>query len=383
MRLIFWMSAALAGYVYAGYPLVLALIARWRRQTGRDERHQPTVSLVIAAHDEEDVLREKLDNSLALDYPRERLQIVVASDGSNDATNAIAAEYAGRDVVLRDIRPRGGKTRALNLAIPSTTGEILILSDANTMYRADAVRRLVRHFADPAVGAVSGDVRVVDSAGAYAASEGLYYRYERSLQRLESRLGSIIGADGGMYALRRSAYAPIPNSVVVDDFVISMNVACGGLRVIYDADAVAIERGTSTSGEEFSRKVRIVAGGFQALLSGQGVPSPKDPWLLWSYVSHKLLRWLMPLVLIAVFTSAAMLMRDHAIYLAAFAAQSVFYAAALLRWADVPAMTRVPGAAVPYYFCLVNAAALAGLWRATTRTQAATWQRTTRLERRS
>ena len=381
MRLMFWFSAAVIGYVYAGYPLALLLASRWRARTQRYEGHRPTVSLVIAAHNEEAVLREKLDNSLALDYPPDRLQIVVASDGSDDRTNAIAAEYEDRGIVLHDIRPRGGKTRALNLTIPRTTGEILILSDANAMYRADAVRHLVRHFADRTVGAVSGDVRVVDSADTYASSEGLYYRYERYLQQLESRLGSIIGADGGMYALRRSAYSAVPNSIVVDDFVISMNVACAGLRVIYDAEAVAIEHGTGTSREEFGRKVRIVAGGFQALLSGHGVPGPRDPWLLWSYVSHKVMRWLMPLVLIAVFASAAALAREDGIYLAAFIAQAGFYALAACRWANVPGIKRVPGCAVPYYFCLVNGAALAGLWRATMRTQSATWQRTTRLER--
>ncbi len=383
MRVIFFVSAALVVYVYAGYPLLLAAVSRRRTRTRRDEDHRPTVSLVIAAHDEEAVLREKLDNSLALEYPRDRLQIVVASDGSRDRTNAIAAEYADRGVILHDIRPRGGKTRALNIAIPKTSGEILILSDANAMYRPDAVRRLVRHFADPTVGAVSGDVRVVDSADTYAASEGLYYRYERHLQRLESRLGSIIGADGAMYALRRSAYAQVPDTVVVDDFVISMNVACGGLRVIYDPEAVAIESGTGTSREEFGRKVRIVAGGFQALLSGQGVPGHRDPWLLWSYVSHKLLRWLMPIVLMAVFLSSAALAGTHALFLAAFAAQALFYAAAILRWAGVPGFTNGRGSAVPYYFCLVNGAALAGLWRALTRSQPATWQRTTRLERTS
>jgi len=379
MRLIFWISAGLVGYVYAGYPLALALVSRWRRRTGRDERYCPTVALVIAAHDEEAVLREKLDNSLALEYPRDRLQVVVASDGSGDRTNAIAAEYAARGVVLHDIRPRGGKTRALNIAIPRTTGDILILSDANAMYRPDAVRCLVRHFADPTVGAVSGDVRVVDSADTYAASEGLYYRYERHLQQLESRLGSIIGADGGMYALRRSAYSPVPDNVVVDDFVISMNVACSGLRVIYDPEAVAIEHGTGTSREEFGRKVRIVAGGLQALGSGQGVPGLRDPWLLWSYVSHKVLRWLMPVVLMAVFVSSAALANVHALYLGAFVAQAGFYAAALFRLARVPGFTG-GRAAVPYYFCLVNGAALAGLWRATMRTQPATWRRTTRLE---
>ncbi len=370
MRLIFWLAAGLIVYVYAGYPLLLAILVRRRRRTRLDEATTPTVSLVIAAHDEETVLREKLDNSLALDYPSDRLQIVVASDGSDDRTNRIAADYAARGVVLFDIRPRGGKTRALNLAIPRTSGEILVLSDANTMYRRDAIRRLVRHFADPSVGAVSGDVRLVDAADAYAASEGLYYRYERWIQSLESRFGSIVGADGAMYALRRRAWSRIPDTVVVDDFVISMNVARAGLRVLYDPEAVATEQGTASSREEFARKTRIVAGGLQALLANQGVPGWRTPGLLWSYVSHKLLRWLMPLMLLVLAVASAALAPAGAIFAVALGAQIAFYGAAAFRLSTVP-----------YYFCLVNGAALTGICRALRRTQAVTWQRTTRLER--
>lgn len=378
MRVMFWMSVALVLYVYAGYPLLLALASLRRRPTRCNDSYRPTVSLIIAAHNEEKMLREKLENSLALDYPSDRLEIVVASDGSVDDTNAIAREYAAANVILHDIRPRGGKTRALNLAVPRATGDILVLSDANTMYRPDAIRRLVRHFADATVGAVSGDVRLVDSADQYAASEGLYYRYERWLQRRESRLGSIVGADGAMYALRRCAYRPVPPHVIVDDFVISMNVACSGSRVIYDSAAIAIERGTLSSSEEFGRKVRIVAGGLQALMTGQGVPSVTRPVLLWCYVSHKVLRWLMPLVLLSAFAGAAAVAPEDARYLAALLVQMGFYGIAALRWAGVAGFRRGIGAAVPYYFCLVNGAALAGLWRAAWRTQAVTWQRVAR-----
>jgi cellulose synthase/poly-beta-1,6-N-acetylglucosamine synthase-like glycosyltransferase len=378
MRVIFWLSAVLVAYVYAGYPLLLALVSRWRRSTTLDETHRPEVSLVIAAHNEEKVLREKLENSLALGYPRERLQIVVVSDGSEDGTAALAREYADRGVILLDVWPRGGKTRALNLAVPQTTGEVLVLSDANTMYRPDAIARLVRHFADPAVGAVSGDVRLVDSAQAYAASEGLYYRYERWLQRLESRLGSIVGADGGMYALRRSLYAAVPASVVVDDFVISMEVARRGARVIYDPEAIALEQGTLSATEEFRRKVRIVAGGIQALLAGHGVPSMRRPLLLWSYLSHKVLRWLMPLPMLGAFVTSAASAGGGGFYAVALAAQVSFYAVAVLHWARVPGLVRARASAIPYYFCLVNGAALAGLCRAVARPQAATWSRATR-----
>ena len=378
MRLIFWLSLGLMVYVYVGYPLMLVVVARRRKPPRRDDNYTPSVSMVIAAHNEEKVLREKIENSLRLDYQPERLEIIVASDGSEDGTNTLAREYADRGVTLHEITPRGGKTRALNLAIPRARGEILVLSDANTMYRPDAVRRLVRHFVDHSVGAVSGDVQLVNAAREYAASESLYYRYERWLQVLESRLGSIIGADGAMYALRREAFAPVPPQIIVDDFVISMNVACAGYRVIYEPEAIAVEQGTLSSSEEYGRKVRIVAGGIHALFCGQGVPGLKQPRLLWCYVSHKLLRWLMPLFLLAALGTSAALSRDAFMYQAALITQVIFYAAAVLHRLGFRALERVRGGAVPYYFCLVNGAALTGLWRALKRTQAVTWRSATR-----
>jgi cellulose synthase/poly-beta-1,6-N-acetylglucosamine synthase-like glycosyltransferase len=378
MRLTFWLAAAAIAYVYAGYPLLLAMLSRRRLMPRTDETLLPTVSLVIAAHNEEKVIREKLENSLALDYPPDRLEVVVASDGSDDATNRIVTAFASRGVKLVDIRPRGGKTRALNAVVPTVRGEIVVLSDANTMYRPDSIRKLVRHFADPQVGAVTGDVKLVDSADDYAQSEGLYYKYERWIQKLESRCGSVVGADGAMYALRQPLFRPVDPRVVVDDFVISMNVAAGGHRLIYDEEAIAIEQGTLSSAEEYRRKVRIVAGGFQALFTGQGVPSLREPQLLCSYISHKLLRWLLPVFLLATAASSLALAPRSSFFALAVGVQAVFYVAALFHAADVRGFRRLRAGIVPYYFCLVNGAALQGLCRAVARSQPATWSRTNR-----
>ena len=307
MRVVFWLSVAIGAYVYIAYPLILWIVTRRSARTSRNEALTPRVSLVIAAFNEEKLIEAKLQNSLSLDYPRDRLEILVASDGSTDRTDEIVGRFREQGVVLHRIEGRRGKTRALNQTVPLTTGEILVLSDANTFYRPDALRKLTRHFTDRSVGAVSGDVRLIDSADEYAASEGMYYRYERWLQTLESRLASIVGADGGMYALRRALFQPPAPTVIVDDFVISMTVATGGHRVLYDPEAIAIEQGTLSGREEWHRKVRIVAGGIHALKMREGVPTWRRPLLLWSYTSHKLLRWLLPVFLIAGFVASGAL----------------------------------------------------------------------------
>ncbi len=377
MQVIFWLSVLLMVYVYVGYPVILVMLRRWARVTVRDDRYLPHVSLVIAAYNEEKVLHEKLQNSLALRYPKERLEIVVASDGSTDDTNTIAKAYADRGVVLHEVVPRGGKARALGRVVPNVHGEVVVLSDANTMYEPDALQKLARNFADPRVGAVSGDVQLVDAAPTHSRSEGLYYRYERWLQGVESELGSIIGADGAMYALRRPLFQPPSVGLILDDFVISMNVARAGYRVVYEPEARATEQGTLSSQEEFRRKVRIVSGGMQALRRGEGLPRLEQPFLLFCYVSHKLLRWFVPCFLLTLFLSSFWL-SNTSIYALAYYGQVLFYGVAGMYAAGVPLLRRWRASGVPYYFCLVNGAALIGLWKGLFQTPSGIWQRTTR-----
>ena len=379
MKIVFWGALCMIFFVYAGYPLALVILGKFRtRLTRHLEDFLPSISLTIAAYNEEKVIAEKLENSFALDYPSEKLQIVVASDGSTDGTNAIVESFADRGVTVFALTPRGGKIKALNRVIPQTRGDILILSDANAMYRPDAIRKLVRHFVDPTVGAVSGDVRLVNAADSFAKSEGLYYRYERWLQELESRIGSIIGADGAMYALRREIFQAPPDFTVVDDFVISMSVARQGYRVLYDAEAIALEEGTASGPEEFRRKVRIVAGGMQALKLGLGVPKITQPLLGFCYLFHKFFRWLIPVFLLIAFVSAGFLLNEGFLYQSAFVGQIVCYILALSYAGGL--FNRVNGTwlGVPYYFCMVNAAALLGLWKGIFGSQAVTWRRSTR-----
>lgn len=378
MNVIFWVSLATVFFVYAGYPLTLVLLRSVRaRPTSFNDEMLPSVSLVIAAYNEEKVIQEKIENSLALAYPKNRLQIVVVSDGSTDKTNEIIQSFSEQGVLFYTMKPRGGKTGALNSAIPRSNGEILVLSDANAMYQPDAIRKLVRHFSDPTVGAVSGDVRLFDAADSYAESEGFYYKYERWIQELESQIGSIIGADGAMYAVRRNAFQAPPNAIILDDFVISMNVARQGFRVVYDSEAVAFEDGTSSASEEFRRKIRIVAGGIQALRLGLGVPSFQQPLLLYCYVFHKLLRWCLPIFLIACFIFSGLLLSEP-LYQAAFIAQVICYLIAIGYSLGFLNFSRAKWVSIPFYFCLVNGAALLGIWRGLLGSQAVTWKRTLR-----
>jgi len=283
-------------------------------------------------------------------------------------------------VKLLAFTPRGGKISVLNRAIPAASGELVVLCDANVMFLPDAVARLVRHFADPRVGAVTGDVRIKSADAPFGEGEGLYYKYERFIQLRESELGSTVTVDGGMYVIRKHLFRPLPGNTILDDFVIGMNVALSGPRVLYDPSAVATENATLDIRQEFRRKVRIVAGAFRELLRGQGVPSPLRPQLFWSYVSHKVFRWLVPWCLLVILAVNVALIARPAAGVSAVAlllAQAAFYGCALVgltrpnaRW---PAVV-----GVPFYFCMVNAAAWLGSLRGVTGIERVTWKKAER-----
>jgi cellulose synthase/poly-beta-1,6-N-acetylglucosamine synthase-like glycosyltransferase len=376
---LFWLCLALLAYVYLGYPLLLAALPKRDAAAKADlpEDRLPMVSLIVAAYNEEKVIEEKVRNALALDYPREKLEIWVASDGSTDRTNEVLARFEGEGIRVNYVEPRGGKTRALNLTVPRTSGEILVFSDANAMYRPDALRKLVRHFANPAVGAVSGDVRLLNEDVSFGQSEGLYYRYERWIQLQESRLGSIIGVDGAMYALRRELFVPPSNNIILDDFVISMTAAGKGFRVLYDPEAVATESATPDAAQEFRRKIRISAGAAQAAVQGEGLPPLRQPLLLWGYLSHKALRWLSPWFLLGLFFANVHLLGRSAGYGLFLAAQAAGYGLAL--YGVRRSRGRMPRwVQIPFFFALQNAAYGIGVVKGILTVQTGTWERTGR-----
>lgn len=380
-QIVFLVSTLTLIYVYLGYPLLIGSISRQRGRVKTEPapsgRPLPMVTLLIAAHNEERVIREKLENSLSLDYPRERLEIMVAADGCTDRTNEIVGEFEPAGVKLCATFPRRGKTQVLNQSLPDVSGEIVVLSDANAMYSTGALRTLVRHFNDPGVGGVTGDVRILNDTVAFGSSEGLYYRYERFLMEKETSLGSLIGVDGAMYAIRKKLFSPPSNNIVLDDFVISMNVARHGYRLVYDPEALAFEKATPQMSQEFKRKIRIVAGGFQALAQGEGLPRLDQGRLWFAYVSHKLLRWLTPFALMSCFTSTVVLAVRHPLYGSLAAAQAAFY---LIALAGAYSQRLLASSVfnVAHYFCMIQLAAFLGFWKGVFRLQSVTWEKAAR-----
>jgi cellulose synthase/poly-beta-1,6-N-acetylglucosamine synthase-like glycosyltransferase len=287
-------------YPFLIYPAVLYLMVRCRQPPGSSPQPpfpSPSVAMVICALNEEHVIAEKLANCLALDYPRDRLRIVVVSDGSTDGTAEVARRVAREAVEVIEQPVRRGKIANLNEILPRRTEEILVLSDANVIYRADTLLKLAARFQDPDVGCVSGKVILTDSAPALDKPAENYYSLEWFLQACASSIYSMVGADGAMYALRRELFRPCPADTLIEDLVIPMEVIRQGKRVVHEPDAVGWERGPASLREEFRRKVRIAAGAAQGLLRGNAWPPASAPLSFgFVFVSHKLLRWISPVI---------------------------------------------------------------------------------------
>jgi hypothetical protein len=359
---VLWTSVGLVAYVYVGYPLLLFLISRvWARPV-RQAPITPRVTMIIAAYNEERAIAAKIDNTLALDYPPDRLEILVASDGSTDATDRIVAErYAGRATLLA--LPRAGKTAAQNRAAEVATGEILVFSDATTMYDRGAVRAMVANYADPTVGSVGGDVRYLREGEAVAGKgRQLYWSYEAAIRRWESRIYSVIGATGCIYSLRRALYTPL-DPAAISDFVQPAKALLRGFRSVVEDDAVCHEVAESTElGDELSRRARVVLRGLRGVGYMPEMLNPfRHPWLCFQLVSHRLVRWAVPFFLLAALASSACLL-ERPLYQALFALQVGFYLAAAAALVLDRLGIRAPGLFVPLYFCMINLAPLVALW---------------------
>lgn len=376
-RASFWGAALLLTYGQVGYPLLLLVVARLRPRPIRRVEQAPSLSLVIVAHDEASRIERRIDNALALDYPRDALEIVVASDGSSDDTVTRAGRYAERGVRVLAFATRRGKPAVLNEVVPRCRGSIVVLADARQRFERGALRALAAAFGDPEVGAVSGELVLEDVRGtAVGSGVGAYWAIEKGLRYLESRIDSTIGATGAIYAIRRELFEAIPDDTLLDDVVIPLRIIRRGYRVVFEPEARAFDRPPASAAQEFARKVRTIAGGFQLFARERWLVAPWWNRLWLQTVSHKLLRLLMPALLLAALSSCAALValgdRD---YLPWLSAQAAFYAtAACGRWLErAPGALRALGAA--HVFCLLAWATVVGFHRFLAGTQAVTWDR--------
>ena len=358
-EVIFWLSAVALFYTYAGYPLLLALVSALRPLKVRRGEFEPTVSIIITAYNEERDLAAKLENTLALDYPRELLEIIVASDCSTDRTDEIARDFAGRGVRLHRQSERLGKTAAQNAAIDLARGEIILFSDATSLYQPNAVRAMMPSFADSGVGCVAGRLEYVDSSDSRVGRGALsYWSYETFLKRHESRVGSLIGTSGCLYAVRRSAYVPLYHEAC-SDFIIATKMVEQNLRAVYEPNAVCTEQTNRHSDKELKMRVRIIAQTFTDLWRHRAMLNPlRSGFYGVQLVSHKVMRYLVPFFLIGLFVASAVLASGSLAYRLMFAAQAAGYTCPALAWAldRVGIQSRL--LAFPQYFMLANLASL-------------------------
>ena len=376
-HILFWASSAFILYIYLGYAVLLALLTRRRRShVSAEPATLPHVSLLISAYNERRIIAEKLLNALSLDYPQDRLEILVISDCSDDGTDEIVGNFCTSSVRLIRLPERVGKSVGLNVGVSQAIGDILIFSDANAMYQSDAARELVKHFSDPGVGYVVGNARYSDrpEQTASAKSEGLYWKLETWLKWKESDFGSVVGGDGAIYAIRRDLFSPL-QATDINDLLNPLQIVVRGYRGVYEPAAVCFEEAAQSFAGEFRRKVRIVSRSLNALSRAPRVLVPwPQPRHWFALVSHKVLRWFGSLFLILVFLISSVQARHSTIYRTALYLQLTFYILAAVGWTlerrgSAPRMFYLP-----YYFCMVNVASLVGIAKFLRGSLSPTWQ---------
>jgi biofilm PGA synthesis N-glycosyltransferase PgaC len=354
VRILFWVCFAVIGYAYFGYLSLLWLEGRLCRRPVFQAPIFPTVSIIMAVRNEEASLPAKLENLRSLKYPVDKLQIVIASDGSTDGTATILT--ANTSTIVPVINPQSnGKASALNAAVRHSTGEILVFQDARQVVEQNVINELVSCFADRTVGAVSGELLLETSVGS-SPSEGLgvYWKIEKLIRKLESNTGSVVGVTGAIYAVRRELYPEIPEGTILDDVYVPMHVIRMGRRVVFQSSAIARDRLFSEKGKEFSRKVRTLTGNYQLLQLSPWLLSNKNP-ILFRFISHKLLRLIVPLLLIVMFGASGL--AGGPLYLLFFGLQLLFYALAVLGIIS-PYTMRFTFVSITNAFLMLNVAAV-------------------------
>jgi cellulose synthase/poly-beta-1,6-N-acetylglucosamine synthase-like glycosyltransferase len=391
LKVIFWILLFIVVYTYVGYGILLFLIIKIRRvfkigkKTAPDPSYEPDVTLFIAAYNEKDYVDAKMKNSLALDYPKEKLNIIWVTDGSDDGTPDLLRKYTNTTVLHLD--ERNGKIGAMNRGMEFVKTPIVIFSDANTGLGKESVRRIVHLFATPTVGCVSGEKRIInkESDVASGAGEGMYWKYESALKKWDAELYSVVGAAGELFAIRTELYRHVEKDTLLDDFIISLRVAQDGYTIQYDPEAYAIETASANVKEELKRKIRISAGGIQSVVRLRSLLNIfKYGTLSFQYISHRVLRWtLTPLCLIILIPLLFILAYDEGIlsfglYSTLFWLQLLFYVAALTGWFLENRSTSIKILFVPYYFFIMNLSVVLGFFRYMKKSQSVNWERANR-----
>jgi cellulose synthase/poly-beta-1,6-N-acetylglucosamine synthase-like glycosyltransferase len=331
METLFWISLLFIAYVYFGYPFLLGVARRVMSRPVHKKYWEPSVSIVIAAHNERNRLEKKIQNCLALDHPKEKLQIIVSLDGSNDGSEFLLRAFASQGVTVVRSRSHRGKASALNAAMRHATGEIVVFADVRQRFHHAVIRELTANFSDDRVGAASGELILTDGTQEEAGSDvGIYWRYEKAIRSLESEIHSVPGATGAIYAIRRELYRDLPENTLVDDVLVPMRIVLAGKRAVLDPSAKAYDKVACCPNAEFGRKVRTLAGNYQLLTQ---LPELLMPWrnpICFQFLSHKVGRLLVPYALFALFISNLFIIRG--VYALTLSLQVVWYAFASIGY---------------------------------------------------
>jgi len=391
LKLFFWILLFTVFYTYIGYGILLYIIIKARRIFGIgkkveiDYTYEPEVTLFIAAYNEKDYVEAKMKNTLELEYPKEKLNVIWVTDGSDDGTPGLLKGYP--NTTVHHLDERNGKIGAMNRGMDFVKTPIVIFSDANTNLGKESIRRIVNLFGNPKVGCVSGEKRIInkESDVASGAGEGLYWKYESALKKWDAELYSVVGAAGELFAIRTKLYRHVEKDTLLDDFMISLRVAQDGYTIQYDPEAYAIETASANVKEELKRKIRISAGGIQSIVRlGALLNIFKYGTLSFQYISHRVLRWsLTPLCLLVLIPVSFVLAFKEGIfevglYSVLFWFQVLFYCAALLGWFLENRSTRVKALFVPYYFFIMNLSVILGFFRYMKKSQSVNWERARR-----
>lgn len=387
MIIVFWISVFLVVYTFVGYGFFLFLLVKIKKAfkkpfVFKPDFLLPTVSILIAAYNEEDIIIDKISNTLELNYPKDKIQVIFITDGSTDKTAEKISAFDEVTLLHEDVR--GGKMAAIKRAIPFITGDITVFTDANTFLNADAILELVKHYQNPKVGCVAGEKRILveESADASSAGEGFYWKYESKLKKWDYELYSGVGAAGELFSIRTSLYVPVESDTIIDDHMIAMRIAENGYVIAYEPNAYAMETASADVKEELKRKIRIAAGGIQSVLRLKKSANPfHHPLFTFQYISHRVLRWtITPFLLILVFFINALLAltTGSLFYQLLFGLQCIFYVLSITGFYFESRNIRVKALFIPYYFCVMNYAVLAGIVRYYKKNQSAAWEKSKR-----